>query len=387
VVRLGRGLAPLELGLPWRLERPLLATGGHLKTTIALAWDDRIVISPHIADMGAPRSVRVLEQVANDLQRLYGVNAAEVVCDAHPDYATTRWAERCGLPLTRVWHHHAHASAVAGECEPARPMIAFAWDGTGLGEDGTLWGGETFVGVPGSWRRVASLRPFSLPGGDRAARAPWRSAAALCWQMGVDPPGEPNAVVRQAWRQGVNCAATSSIGRLFDAAAAVLLGLRETSYEGQAPMMLEAAALAASAADRETSGPPLPLREEPAGVLRLDWEPLMRWLLEPTVGAAERAAGFHRALAAAIAHVAMRLRARHGIERVALTGGVFQNALLAGLAGDALAAADFSVLLPQRVPCNDGGLSYGQVIEHAGRQALAPSGTLKRKVEPCPLAE
>jgi hydrogenase maturation protein HypF len=369
-LRLGRGLGPLELELPWRLAHPVLAVGGHLKTTVALAWEDRVVMSPHIADMGTARSMRVLEQVAGDLQRLYGVRAAEVVCDAHPDYATTRWAESLGLPVTRILHHHAHASGVAGETDPTGAMLVFAWDGAGLGEDGALWGGETFLGVPGAWRRVASLRPFRLPGGDLAARAPWRSAAAVCWEIGAEPPCAPGeAVVRQAWRRGLNCIASSSAGRLFDAAAALVLDLRRMSFEGQAPMLLEAAA--ARAAGCGAASEPMPLVDDASGLWRADWEPLVRWLLEARGSPEQRARAVHQALAATIGAVALRARDRHGIGRVALTGGVFQNALLAELASRQLTGQGFTVFLPERVPCNDGGLSYGQVIELAARQALA----------------
>jgi hydrogenase maturation protein HypF len=352
----------------------VLATGGHLKVTIALAWDDRVVISPHVADMGTLRSAKVFGQVVEDLQRLYGVRATEWVCDAHPDYATRQWAERSGLTVHRVLHHHAHAAAVAGEAGlTAEPLLVFAWDGTGLGEDGTLWGGEAFLGMPGSWRRVASLRPFRLPGGELAARAPWRCAAGLCWEAGVDFPGaEANALIHRAWRQRINAPSTSSVGRLFDAAAALVLGVRAVSYEGQAPMMLEAAAGGggAGASPSLAPQPPLPLRDDGDGVARLDWEPLLPVLLDSGRTPAERAGAFHGALAASLLQVAERERQSSGIDRVALTGGVFQNAYLTELAGKALAARGFRVVLSERVPCNDGGLSYGQIIELAGRKRI-----------------
>lgn len=369
VLRLGRGLAPRELTLPWRLDHPVLATGGHLKTTIALAWEDRVVISPHVGDMGTARSLRVFAQVAEDLQCLYGVRAAEVICDAHPDYASTRWAQQCGLPVTRVLHHHAHASAVAGEYDPqSAPMLVFTWDGAGFGEDGSLWGGETFLGAPGAWRRVASLRPFRLPGGELAARAPWRCAAALCWEIGSEPSGpQVNAAVRAAWNADVNCPRTSSIGRLFDAAAALVLGLRETSYEGQAPMQLEAVARGKRAAVSPVCMP-LPLREDAGGLMRLDWAPLILSLLQTGRSVASRAAMVHGVLAASILEVARTQRGASGVNRVGLTGGVFQNEHLTELAIDLLEAEGFGVCLAAQVPCNDGGLSYGQVIELAGRR-------------------
>ena len=373
-IRLGRGLAPLELSRPSRLARPVLATGGHLKTTIALAWDDRVVVSPHIGDMGTRRSVEVFSQVAEDLQRLYGVRAAELVCDAHPDYATTRWALESGMPVTRVLHHHAHASAVAGECGERDLMLVFAWDGLGVGDDGTLWGGETFLGIPGRWRRVASLRPFRLPGAERAATQPWRSAAGICWEIGAEPPQpRPDARVQAAWRRHVNSPWSSAAGRLFDAAAAIVLGVRQATYEGEAPMRLEAAALRApDAAVEALHGTRLTAYEDAAGLLRIDWQPLIAEMLRGERDCAERAARFHGALAAAIGAVADRLRAP-GLGRVGLTGGVFQNSLLTKLAHQALTARGFQVCLPEHVPCNDGGLSFGQIIEFAGR-ACEPNG-------------
>ncbi|HEY9199315.1 MAG TPA: carbamoyltransferase HypF, partial [Gammaproteobacteria bacterium] len=173
-LRLGRGCAPLEMTLPRALRAPVLAVGGHLKLSVCLAWDDRAVVSPHIGDMGTPRSLAVFEQVVADLQHLYGVQVARIVCDSHPGYTTTRWAQSHSkshtqaLPVTRVWHHHAHASALAGEYAAEDDWLMFTWDGTGYGEDGTLWGGETLFGRPGGWQRVARLRPFRLPGGDKA---------------------------------------------------------------------------------------------------------------------------------------------------------------------------------------------------------------------------
>ena len=180
-IRLGRGSAPLEFELPQPVAAPVLAVGGHLKLTVALAWGRRVVVSPHIGDMGTLRSEQVFEQVAADLQRLYDVRAERLLCDAHPDYATTRWARTRGLPVTSVQHHHGHASALVTEHEAqAGSAIVFAWDGVGYGSDGTLWGGETFTGTPGHWQRRASLRPFLAAGatsrGAHRGAAPPRSA-------------------------------------------------------------------------------------------------------------------------------------------------------------------------------------------------------------------
>jgi hydrogenase maturation protein HypF len=364
-LRLGRGTAPLELTLPHELPEPVLAVGGHLKVTVALAWGRRIVVSPHIGDMGTLRSEQVFAQVAADLQRLYDVRAARVLCDAHPDYATSRWARASGLPVDTVLHHHAHAAALVTEhgCQN-EPVIVFAWDGVGLGGDGTLWGGETFLGRPGDWTRRASLRPFHLPGGDRAGRAPWRSAAALYWEIGEDcPVPVPDPIVHDAWRRRLNAPQSSAAGRVFDAAAAVVLGVTETSFEGQGPMWLEAIAAPFH------QYPTLPwLADAAGGLLRLDWAPLLAWLRDaPTVAASARAGAVHASLAAAIVSAAERLREASGCRVVGLTGGVFQNRLLSELATELLAERGFRVLLATTVPPNDGGLSYGQVADFLGR--------------------
>ena len=363
-IRLGRGIAPLELALPLPVSRPVLAVGGHLKATVALAWGERVVVSPHIGDMGTLRSEQVFAQVAADLQRLYDVRAEIVLSDAHPDYATTRWARASGLEHVTVQHHRAHASALVTEhSRHGSPAIVFAWDGVGQGDDGTLWGGETFIGQPGRWERAATLRPFHLPGGDRAGRGPWRSAAAVCWELGHEFPGHlPDPIVRGAWERRLNSPQSSAAGRLFDAAAALVLGLGETSFEGQGPMWLEAIAGDASVVPR------LPLRVGAAGLITVDWAPLIEWLLQERARpAAERAGAVHGSLATAIVDVATTLRERTGSRTVGLTGGVFQNRRLSELAHARLQDAGFDVLLPERIPCNDGGLSYGQVADFAGR--------------------
>ena len=236
-IRLGRGIAPLELTLPRALERPVLAVGGHLKATIALAWDRRIVVSPHIGDMGTLRSEQVFAQVAADLQRLYDVKAEIVVSDAHPDYATTRWARASGLAHQTVQHHRAHASALVAEHDRgADPAIVFAWDGVGLGDDGTLWGGETFTGRAGHWQRAATLRPFHLPGGDRAGRAPWRSAAAVCWELGRDYPGAvPDPIVRSAWERRLNAPQTSCGGTTLRRRLGIGAWRRRNQLRGPGP--------------------------------------------------------------------------------------------------------------------------------------------------------
>jgi hydrogenase maturation protein HypF len=286
-----------------------------------------------------------------------------LVCDAHPGYSTYRWARRSDLPLVTVQHHQAHAAALAGEHPGDEPMLVFAWDGAGMGEDGSLWGGETLSGLPGSWQRVMSMRPYYLPGGERAGREPWRSAAALCWEIGQDCPVEPmqTALVRSAWERRLNAPESSAVGRLFDAAAALVLGTDKVSYEGQGPMQLEALA-------QESAAPvQLPIQPDENGLERVDWSPLVPLLSDPGLSRRQRAEIFHSSLAHNILAQARRLRARSSISRVGLTGGVFQNRRLVAETSELLQQDGFTVLLNSDLPCNDGGLAFGQIIEAAAR--------------------
>jgi hydrogenase maturation protein HypF len=329
-----------------------------MKNTLCLAWGTRAVISPHIGELDTPRSLDTLAQVAADLQRLYQVQAARLIVDRHPGYGYRRYARDSGLPLAEVWHHHAHASALAWEFPAVAEWIVFAWDGVGLGEDQTLWGGEAFTGAPGRWQRTASMRPFHLPGGDKAGREPWRAAAALLWETNQAAPFAPEPL-HQAWSARLNSPPTSSVGRLFDAAASLCGACTHASFEGEGPMRLEAEA-SSSASGQAIE---LPLQRDPAGLWRSDWAPLLPMLTDDARPVAERAASFHFSLAQALVGQAQQLRAQTGIRSVGLSGGVFQNRLLAEAAIDRLQAAGFAVYLPQRVPVNDAGLSFGQVIE------------------------
>lgn len=361
-LRLGRGCAPLELTLPTSQGEPVLAVGAHMKNTVALSWDDRVVVSPHIGEMDTPRSLDVFERAVEDMQDLYGIRAQAVMCDTHPGYTTTRWARRSGLPVHPVFHHHAHASALAGEHRVDENWLVFTWDGVGYGEDGSLWGGETLFGMPGWWRRVGTIRPFYLPGGDKAGREPWRSAVSLCWETGRHWVGRPtDSMLHEAWRARLNCPKTSSVGRLFDAAAAMVMDVHTVSYEGQGPMMLEAMC------DGQGEVVPLPLNKTDVGLWETDWEPLLSYLLYQDIPASERATGFHASLAHAITEQAQQLRRDHSVMSVGLCGGVFQNRILTRQATSLLESAGFSVALPERVPCNDAGISYGQAVHHACR--------------------
>jgi len=362
-VRLGRGTAPLELSLPLPIEMPTLAVGAYMKNTVALAWGDRAVVSPHIGDLTSPRGREIFAQVAHDLQHLYGVRAERIVHDAHPGFPNTRWARESGLPTQAIWHHCAHASAVAGEYPGESQLLCFTWDGVGLGSDSTLWGGEALLGGPGTWQRVASFRPFRLPGGERAAREPWRSALALCWECDhVWPQGEDlcGSLLRRAFDGGVNSPRTTAVGRLFDAAAALLGICLQATYEGEAPMLLEALC------EDAVAPVSLPLARDAAGVWRSDWAPLIEVLRDARRSPAVRAEMFHSSLAQVLCDQALAVRKHSGVTRVGLGGGVFQNRVLTEQAHALLTSAGFEVLIPARLPVNDASISYGQLIESAG---------------------
>lgn len=359
LLRVGRGVAPLEIELPFAVSRPTLAVGGQTKNTVALAWGKRAVLSPHIGDLSSPRSIAIFEQTIAELQALYQVQAEGIVCDAHPQYASSRWAATQNLPLHKVSHHQAHAAALAGECAPEKRWLTFTWDGVGLGEDGELWGGEALLGEIGDWRRVATLRSFKLPGGERAAREVWRSAAGLCWELGLDytPPLPDKELLKNASQRDLNSPRTSAVGRLFDGVAH-LLGLLETaSYEGQAGMLLEQVAAG------NVTPIDLPISVNAAGLRVVDWQPLLLAMRDEQHSVAYRAQQFHHSLAQSIVAQARHIQTQHSFERVGLTGGVFQNKLLTELTLAALAAAGFEAALPAQVPCNDGGLALGQLIE------------------------
>jgi hydrogenase maturation protein HypF len=358
-LRLGRGNAPLELALPYPVDRPLLAVGAHMKSTFALAWNDRVVVSPHMGDLEDARAQSAFARSVADLISLYRVQPRAIVCDAHPGYFTTRWARDQGLPLQRVYHHHAHAAALAGEYAHVDTWLVFTWDGVGYGADGSLWGGEGFLGRPGAWRRVASLRPFRLPGGTRAGREPWRSALGVCWEAGVTWAHAPDdsALLRHAWQQGLNSPVTSAAGRLFDAAAALAGCVTHASYEGQGPMQLEAACTAGD------GGAALPLRQTGQGVWEADWAPLLAPLLDHATPLGARASAFHHSLALTLCAQAQRVRAGTGVDNIGLAGGVFQNRVLTERVHALLLAAGFRVYLGSQLPCNDAAISYGQIIE------------------------
>ncbi|MGC2199517.1 MAG: carbamoyltransferase HypF, partial [Stellaceae bacterium] len=383
LLRRARGYAPAPIALRG-VRSGILAFGGHLKSTLALTHADSAVLSQHIGDLGTVEARAAHTRAAKDLVQLHAEHPVLAVRDLHPDYASTRAAETSGLPLLAVQHHLAHVAACMAEHGIEPPVLGVAWDGTGYGPDGTIWGGESLLVTAGGWSRFAKLRPFRLPGGDWAIREPRRAALGLLFEvygeqackMGELAPvtaftRTELGVIEQMLLRGINSPVTSSAGRLFDAFAA-LAGLRQTcAYEGQAAIELEGAA-----GDHVTSRRyNLPIREGDDTALVVDWEPALGEALADLragVPTAEISAAFHDGLAVAIADVAVRA----GNRTVALTGGCFQNARLTESTVAALRAAGLDAVWHRRVPPNDGGLALGQAawaawMEEAGEAKCA----------------
>jgi hydrogenase maturation protein HypF len=341
VVRRARGLAPEPLAFP--AGPPVVATGAHLKAAFTVARDGRAFVGPHVGDLDDLLTVQAFEEQLDRYRRLFSVEPQRVACDLHPDYASTRIAERLGEPV-RVQHHHAHVASVLAEYGLDPPVVGVALDGAGLGPDDTIWGGEVLLLEGASYRRLAHLEPVPLPGGDRCAREGWRMAAAY----GLDqPPSKVDGGRFEAVRRlavGGQVPWTSSMGRFFDAVASLLGICQVSSYEGEAAALLEAAS--DPGVDEVI---PVELEEN----RRLFAELARRRRREPV----ERlAAIFHNSVARAVVSACQRA----GVRRVALSGGCFQNRRLLESCWAGLRAAGLEPYANQRVPANDGGLSLGQ---------------------------
>ncbi len=363
-MRLGRGHVPIEINLPFTIKEPILACGSHMKNTVALAWNNRLVISPHIGDLDSPLSMEVFEKTIADLQRLYRVEAKSLACDAHPAYASTKWAVTSNLPATKIQHHKAHASALVLENRESdqdneEPWLVFCWDGTGYGDDGNIWGAEAFYGHPGNWERVASFRQFRLPGGEKAGREPWRSAAALCWEENQEWKDCPvdTGLLKQAWKLGINSPQTSAMGRLFDAAAALTGLIHEASFEGQAPMRLEQKC--ESLFEIES----LPLSKDQNGLLQADWASLIPILQDSTLSVEHRATTFHSQIAHTLLMQAETLSENYSFKKVGISGGVFQNRKLSEYLITQLQKHNFGAYMAETLPVNDASISAGQIVE------------------------
>jgi hydrogenase maturation protein HypF len=376
-LRRARGYAPLALTLPVAAPEPLVAVGPHLKNTFTLAHERDAYVSPHIGDLENLATLEHFQASLDAYRKLFRIAPAVAARDLHPEYLSTRVAAELALPTIAVQHHHAHIAAVLGEHGATGQVVGLAFDGTGLGADGRIWGAEFLIADLQTYRRAAHLRYAPLPGGDTAARRPWRAAAGY---LSLDPgaaqafaaafqdvPAATRATVERQITVGLNAPLASSLGRLFDAAAAVLGVRHESAYEGQAAMELEA--LAGDVAAAPLAFPTVP---GPADTLLLDPLPLLaalgtrRAAGEPL---ADLAAAFHESVAASAAELAARLAGEAGLETVALGGGCFQNARLLASLVRRLTRRGLRVLTPRLLPPNDGAISYGQAVVAAARLA------------------
>ncbi len=371
LLRRARGYAPLPVELPFATPVPLLAVGPHLKNTLTLAHERSAYVSQHVGDL---ENLETLEHFRDTLERycrLFHVEPQVIARDRHPGYLSTSIATELGLRrIIAVQHHHAHVAAVAAEHGVTDAVVGVAYDGTGYGDDGRVWGAEVLVADLSSYRRFGHLRYAPLAGGDLAARRPWRVALGY---LSLEPQAWPafrhafdgvsvseRRIAEQQIHVGLNAPFASSMGRLFDAAAAVL-GVRHVSrYEGQAAMELEALA-----GQRAADPFPFPIVEGENGRQVLDPLPLLVALGERRLkggDVSDLAARFHESVAVATLGLVRRVCDHTGIDTVALGGGVFQNARLLCSVRRRVERAGLRVLVPNRLSPNDGAISYGQAV-------------------------
>jgi hydrogenase maturation protein HypF len=373
-IRRSRGYAPLPVALPVPVP-PTLAVGADLKNTMAVADGGYAWLSQHIGDMDDLATLAAFDSAQGHLRALTGVTPDVLVADAHPRYRSTGWAHRnaAGRPVRTVQHHHAHIAAVMAEhgCDGSEQVIGFAFDGTGYGPDEAVWGGEVLLADYKGFRRLAQLKYVPIAGGDVSVMRPYRMALAHLWAAGIDwdpdlepvaacPPDERRVLTHQL-QTGLGCAPTSSMGRLFDAVSA-LAGVRQVvDYEAQAAIELEGLSRGVDSAGAgyafEVDPDTTPAIIDPAPVLRAIVRDYRAGVAAGVIGAR-----FHNAVADLIVNVARDAGAATAARTIALSGGVFQNALLLRLVLDGLRRSGFEVMTHRRVPPNDGGIALGQLM-------------------------
>ncbi|MDD8018387.1 MAG: carbamoyltransferase HypF [Bacteroidota bacterium] len=389
VMRRARGYAPLPVQIPLTLESPILAVGGHLKNTVAVARGTSIFVSQHIGDLETAESFTSFKKTIDDLTSLYEITPFTIVHDAHPHYASTTYAlngqaKKDALTKTiSLQHHYAHIASCMAENELTGTVLGFAWDGTGYGTDGTIWGAECILADNNTFRRVGTIHSFKLPGGDVAAREPRRCAASILYELFGGGCFEHSVAVRESFsekertlikdmlKKNINSPFTTSMGRLFDAVAAIL-GLRmKSSFEGQAAMEVEFLAFQSTTDETYPS-----IITEENNLFRWDWKEMFKKILADVasnVPKADIAKKFHNTLSLLIIEMAKKMN----VQQVVLSGGCFQNILLLEKTISALRVNGFSPYWHQRIPTNDGGISLGQiysiVLSNAGNKKFAPS--------------
>jgi hydrogenase maturation protein HypF len=390
VLRRSRGYAPLPVLLD-RAAPSLVAVGGHLKNTVAVSVGTQVFVSQHIGDLETEEAHEAFRETIGDLERLYECGPAAVACDMNPDYLSTQWARSLDGAASGVQHHYAHVLSCMAENAVRGNVLGVAWDGTGYGPDGTVWGGEFLIVDDGGFRRFAHFRLFPLPGGDAAVKEPRRSALGAlhaCFGGAITamadlppvrafPPGDL-MILQTMLEKRLNCPLTSSAGRLFDAVAS-LLDLHQTMrFEGQAAMALEFAADGVATGDHYEVAVTGGAGE--GDCLVYDWEPMLRAIIDDCrngLPAGVISARFHNTLAEVIVEMARRA----GEKRVVLSGGCFQNAYLSERAVRRLRDEGFQPYWHQRIPPNDGGISLGQILALARAAERGEGGGSERAEE------
>jgi hydrogenase maturation protein HypF len=351
-----------------------LAVGAHLKNTVALKVGKEILLSPHIGDLDSPQAREAFAEVIERFQKFYETKPKNFACDLHPDYASSNFAEQNGENILSVQHHHAHVVSCMAEHDLWGTVLGIAWDGTGLGPDGTLWGGEFLRCNRSDYERVGHLRYFPLPGGEKAIREPRRSALGMLYEIfGEDifARGDILALLsfskkeldllRPMLSKKLNSPRTCGVGRLFDAVSALLGLVQKASFEGQGAMALEFTA-------ENTKAPAYPMAHNKTQVgMILNWEPMIHQILEDIrkqKPAGEISRKFHAALIEGIVTMAGQFNE----ERIILTGGCFQNKILCEGAIAGLKAKGFTPYWHQKIPPNDGGIALGQAMIALARE-------------------
>ncbi len=363
-IRRSRGFAPLPVTLPFKLKRQVLALGPFMKNTIAVGIDDKVFISQHIGELETPLSIEFYEETVKDFLTLFDINPEIVVCDKHPGYYSTKYGKRHYKDkLIKVQHHYTHllSCLAENEIEPDKEVIGFAFDGTGYGDDKTIWGGEVFILDYQKYERVFHLKAFPLPGGEKAVKEPYRVAFSLCHTGNIKSNStfigkEKEKFLKQMIEKEINSPLSSSMGRLFDGICA-LIGIRDTvSYHAQGAILLEQAAI---------KGETEEIYNFKISGKEIDWTPLIENILkDKKIGIPNSliARKFHNTVAHLILKIAKKLRNERKTNRVALSGGVFQNRLITEKAIQLLKNEEFVVYTHQIVPANDGGISLGQIV-------------------------
>lgn len=377
--RRARGYAPRAVKLPFSLP-PMLATGAELKSAICLANGDRAVLSQHIGDLKNDSTNNSFIHTISHLSEVMEIRPQLIACDLHPDYLSSRFAEESGLPLVKVQHHHAHMASCMAENGLDGEVIGVVFDGTGYGADGAVWGGEFLVGGYDTYRRTAHFRETPLPGGDAAVTEPWRMAMSYLYQAyGEAAFTMDHPVARQLTdmeqglfagmlRRGINSPLTSSCGRLFDAVAALLNLRHKVSYDGQAAIELEA--IAETALDEGSYSYKILFHADAPS--QLDFSPMFPDILadiDAALQSAVIARRFHVTVASAATDICLHIADSTGLDRVILSGGVFQNRLLSEMVYTSMTKNGLQVFTHRLVPPNDGGIALGQAAI-AGRRSI-----------------